>query len=81
MALIAGSSGLAHGSWLTGSARRTSDIDLAITMDGGVPEFEYVHLVVWIEEDLPALYRVDLVNLDEVGEALRQEILGKGIVV
>jgi len=69
------------GSWITGSARRTSDIDLAIEMDGGVPKSEYAQLAAWIDEDLPTLYRVDLVNLDEVGETLRQEILSKGIAV
>lgn len=69
------------GSWIKGSARRTSDIDLAISRDGGVPQSEYARLVAWIDEDLDTLYRIDLVNLDEAGEALRGEILSEGIVV
>ena len=44
------------GSWIKGSARRTSDIDLAISRDGGVPQSEYARLVAWIDEDLDTLY-------------------------
>jgi len=69
------------GSWIKGSAIRTSDIDLAISRDGGVPQSEYARLVAWIDEDLDTLYRIDLVNLDEAGEALRGEILSEGVIV
>lgn len=69
------------GSWVNGSARRTSDIDLAVEMVGGVPKSEYARLCDWIEEELPTLYRVDLINLDEVGESLRSRIKREGVAV
>jgi len=76
-----GSKVIWFGSWIKGSARRTSDIDLAIVRDGGIPQTDYARLVAWIDEDLETLYQIDLVNLDEAGEALRREILSEGIVV
>jgi predicted nucleotidyltransferase len=69
------------GSWSKGTARLTSDIDLAIRVEGGVPNSELARFRDWIEEDLPTLYRIDLVNLDEVGEPMRRQIQDEGIIV
>jgi predicted nucleotidyltransferase len=69
------------GSWVRGEARSRSDIDLAVEADGGVSQAEYARLLAWIQEELPTLYRVDLVNMDEIGEPLRRQILTEGVVV
>ena len=69
------------GSWPRGTARSTSDIDLAIRVEGGVPNSELASFRDWIEEDLPTLYRVDLINLDEVGEHMRRQIDAEGLIV
>ena len=69
------------GSWIRGSARPSSDIDLAIEADGEVSKSEYARLLAWIDEELPTLYRVDLVNLDEIGDSLRRQIRSEGVNV
>ncbi len=67
------------GSWVKGTARPTSDIDLAIQVEGGAPTPELARFQDWIEEELPALYRIDLVNLEEVGERMRRQIRDEGV--
>jgi len=69
------------GSWLNGIARLTSDIDLAISVEGGVSNSELARFRDWIEEDLPTLYRIDLLNLDEVAERMRRQISDEGLIV
>jgi predicted nucleotidyltransferase len=68
------------GSWVTGSARANSDIDIAIAAPDGISMAEYAALWNWVDE-LPTLYTIDLVNLSEVGTQFRQEILKNGIVL
>jgi predicted nucleotidyltransferase len=54
------------GSWVKGNARASSDIDLAISVPGGISPADYARLVTWLDEEAPTLYSFDLVNLDEV---------------
>ena len=61
------------GSWVRGDARPGSDIDLAVGSPEGVDPDAYAALSGFAEE-LPTLYTIDLVNLDEAGESLRSEI-------
>ena len=68
------------GSWVTGKARVSSDIDIAIEAPEGISMAEYAALWNWIDE-LPTLYTIDLVNLSEVGARFRQEVLRRGIVL
>ena len=69
------------GSWVRGTARPHSDIDLAISRPGGIDPTDYGRLVAWVTEDLPTLYTIDLINLGEVSEDFRSRILKEGIVV
>ncbi len=68
------------GSWPEGRARSRSDLDIAVLPDEtagpeGMARFRQA------VEDLPTLYRIDLVDLREVGEAFRQRILKRGRVL
>jgi predicted nucleotidyltransferase len=69
------------GSWVRGTARLHSDIDLAISSPSGVDPTDYGRLIAWVTEDLPTLYTIDLINLGEVSEDFRIRILQEGIEV
>ena len=69
------------GSWVQGTARPHSDIDLAISHPGGIDPTDYGRLVAWVTEDIPTLYSIDLINLAEVSEDFRIRILQEGIEV
>lgn len=68
------------GSWIRGAASPASDLDIAIDVPGGVSMRDYSALWDWVDE-LPTLYKIDLVNLNEAGDQLRGEILERGIEV
>jgi len=68
------------GSWVQGGARPHSDLDIAIDAPGGMAMRDYATLWDWVD-DLPALYSIDLVKLDEVSEEFRQRILKQGVVL
>lgn len=68
------------GSWVRGAASPASDLDIAIDAPGGVSMRDYSALWDWVDE-LPTLYKIDLVNLNETGDQLRGEILERGIEV
>ena len=73
-----GSKVIWFGSWVNGTARSVSDIDLAIAAPEGINYRDYAYLTNWIEEKLPTLYSVDLVNMGEVSASSQQKILAEG---
>ncbi|MGB0721915.1 MAG: nucleotidyltransferase family protein [Gammaproteobacteria bacterium] len=67
-----------YGSWVKGTARPHSDLDLAVHARQPIPHHEMVALRDWVDE-LRTLYSVDLVDLDEVGPDLRHQIVREGV--
>ncbi|HFD16281.1 MAG TPA: nucleotidyltransferase domain-containing protein [Rhodospirillales bacterium] len=65
------------GSWPEGRARPRSDIDIAILPPPDV-SVERVATFRAAVDELPTLYRVDLVDLREVSEEFRARILRRG---
>ncbi|MCF6192492.1 MAG: nucleotidyltransferase domain-containing protein, partial [Candidatus Hydrothermae bacterium] len=67
------------GSRATGDARPTSDVDLAISCSPPLSTDTWARLRRVLNEDLPTLRKVDLVNLDRLEDtALVQQILKEG---
>jgi len=68
------------GSRATGSARRASDLDLAISAPNATAQ-EWADLLEALEE-APIIYELDLVRLDETSNArLQERIEREGITV
>ena len=68
------------GSRATGSARRASDLDLAISAPNATAE-EWADLFEALEE-APIIYELDLIRLDQACNArLRERIVREGIIV
>jgi len=65
------------GSWPEGRARPRSDIDIAILPPPDVSAERVAAFRAAVDE-LPTLYRVDLVDLREVSEEFRARILRRG---
>jgi predicted nucleotidyltransferase len=65
------------GSWPQGKALSHSDIDLAVST-GAPIALQSMALIQETVDDLPTLYQVDIIDLNAVGPALRQEILKHG---
>ncbi|MGH7811253.1 MAG: nucleotidyltransferase domain-containing protein, partial [Candidatus Binatia bacterium] len=65
------------GSWPQGKALPHSDIDLAISIGAAIAP-ERMALLQEALDELPTLYQVDVVDLNAVGPALREEILKHG---
>ncbi len=65
------------GSWPEGRARPRSDIDIAILPPPDVPPERVAGFRAAVDE-LPTLYRIDLVDLREVSEGFRARILQGG---
>lgn len=66
------------GSWPKGEARPGSDIDLALLAAGPIP-LDKLSSIRDDLENIPTLYQIDVVDLDTVGPALKQEILTHGV--
>jgi predicted nucleotidyltransferase len=66
------------GSRATGTARRMSDIDVAVLHDGIVPADVFARIRDLLE-DSPVVRKVDLIDLAEVGESFRQRVLLQGV--
>ncbi|MCL6475779.1 MAG: nucleotidyltransferase domain-containing protein [Firmicutes bacterium] len=71
---------LLFGSRATGTARRTSDIDLAIIAPDMSPA-EWADLCEQIEES-PIIYQIDMVRFDTLPqELLKERIIQEGVVI
>ena len=66
-----------YGSWATGAATRTSDIDLAVLPLEPIPRDVLAGIREALEESC-VLYPVDLVDLSESTEAFRERIVREG---
>jgi len=66
------------GSWIRGDASPHADIDLAVRSAAPIDPVTLATLRQWID-DLPTLYSIDLVNLDDVAPRLANEILTTGV--
>jgi predicted nucleotidyltransferase len=66
------------GSWPQGKALPRSDIDLALSTGAPIPP-ERMALFEEAVDKLPTLYQIDIIDLNRVGPALRQEILKHGV--
>jgi len=65
------------GSWPQGKALAHSDIDLAVSTGAPIPPERMVLLQEAVDE-LATLYQLDIIDLNSVGPALREEILKHG---
>lgn len=66
------------GSWIRGDAAPHSDIDLALRPSTPTDPLAIAQLRAWIDE-MPTLFSIDLVNLDEASPRLVDEILNSGV--
>jgi predicted nucleotidyltransferase len=57
--------------------KKTSDIDLAVSTN----DKKIITLLKYELEELPIPYKIDLLDLEEVGEELKKEILNQGILI
>ncbi len=62
------------GSWPQGKARPHSDIDMAISIGDPISP-ELMGILQEAVDDLPTLYKIDIVDLNAAGPKLREEIL------
>ena len=68
------------GSWVRGNASPHSDIDLAISSPHLIHPKEFAMLRDWID-DLPTLFSIDLINLNETSPSIVDEVKHYGINV
>jgi len=68
------------GSWVRGNASPHSDIDLAISSPRRIHPKKFAMLRNWID-DLPTLFSIDLINLDEASPNIIEEVNKYGINV
>ena len=66
------------GSRAIGGARANSDFDLAFKISNGG---NWAQFVTGVADDVPSLYKYDLVDVDNVDPALRSEILTNGVLI
>lgn len=66
------------GSWATGHASRTSDIDVAVLPLAPLPRGLLSEIREALEESR-VIFSVDLVDLSEVSEEFKERVLRKGI--
>jgi predicted nucleotidyltransferase len=65
------------GSWPQGTATPHSDIDLAVSTGTPISPQHMAFLQEAVDE-LPTLYQIDIIDLNAVGPALREEVLKHG---
>ena len=68
------------GSWVRGNASPHSDIDLAISSPHLIQPKKFAMLRNWID-DLPTLFSIDLINLNEASPSIANEVNKYGINV
>ncbi len=61
------------GSWIKGDAYLQSDIDLAIKYEKRIDSRKIVKFRHYLDS-LPTLYKIELIDMDSVGELLKSEI-------
>ena len=67
------------GSWARNQERLSSDIDVAVESNEPIPRAIFVEVREALEESrIP--YQVDLVNLGEASDALKEEVRREGIL-
>lgn len=71
------------GSYAGGRQRQGSDVDVAFLLDASVPQSQYFDLKLTYHNGLASLLRLDIhpVTMNDAGEVLLEQILGKGITV
>lgn len=69
-----------YGSWVRGTAVPRSDVDLAIVSDHRIPPIVMLRVRERID-DLPTLRKIDLVDVNAVGDGLRERILAEGVAL
>ena len=65
------------GSWVNGNPSNTSDLDIGIDLSSNLSSSDFIDFVDWVE-DLPTLYRFDIINMAEISETFRNKITSKG---
>lgn len=68
------------GSWVNGDATPVSDLDIGIDVSAGLRSSEFLDFVEWVE-NLPTLYRFDIINMAEISEMFRNKIILKGRLI
>jgi uncharacterized protein len=67
------------GSWATGEAGRTSDIDVAVLPLETIPQYVFSKIREALEESR-VLYPVDIVDLSDSSEEFRARVLCEGVL-
>lgn len=68
------------GSWVNGVPSKTSDLDIAIDLSSDVSSSQFLGFVEWVE-DLPTLYRFDIINMAVISREFRDKIISKGKLI
>lgn len=68
------------GSRARGDHGGRSDIDIALNAPR-ISKKEYTDIYFYFQEEFPTLLDVDLIQLNEVNQALRENILREGVVI
>lgn len=69
------------GSRASGKARTTSDIDLAFDFDPKQNPHAWSRFCLEVQENAPTLLSIDLINMNEISDALLKKIHDEGIIV
>lgn len=67
------------GSWAEGRAVARSDIDIGLAADRSIPLDQLSRLRGAVEEELPTLYTVELVDLTAADSTFRERAVARGI--
>lgn len=68
------------GSWIAGTAVPRSDLDIAVDAGGPLPPADLQRLHD-LAAALPTLHRIDLLDLNSIGQPLRDAILAEGVAL
>ena len=68
------------GSWVNGGASEVSDLDLAFDLSDSVSVTDFNDFIDWVEQ-LPTLYKFDLINMTEISERFKKHILSSGQLI
>jgi len=65
------------GSWVNGSANKRSDIDIALNISTAITPVQFMSFVDWVEQ-LPTLYKFDIINMSDISDEFREKIIKTG---